>query len=293
MSWTPGRVHLVGVLVTIAVAVVLLVTVVPFVARELFTPALRGYGSLRAEPFYYLTVALIPVVLWLIPAFGGWLARTTYGAHKAFLGRGGFYVRFPVERSIRFRTTLVMALGPFALDMLAIVEIEYFLGTLGPGEAVRGLFVAPALLLLAGLITALVAGPWLVDALDVRLVQSKRGEVTRVAAVYEGLLGPVGAAALLVSFITTLHEANYSYEQGLFTLAVWAVRLFPPILAAVSIYRVMVEPRRLPGLRGWCDREGIPIRAGLAATLDTVRAGPPEASGTGDEAGPLEHTLED
>lgn len=278
MAWKPSRVHLLGVAATVAVAIVLLLTVIPWAARDLFSPSLRGFGGLRAEPFYYLAVALIPVVLWLVPAFVRWLARTTYGAHKALFGRSGFYVRFPVERPFRFRTTVLMCLGPFAVDMLAIVEIEYFFGNLTQIANPRGFFVAPALLLLAGFLTALIPGAWLVDTLDIRLVNPKRGEVTRAAALFEGVLGPLGTVALLVSFITTLHEANYSYEQGLFVLGVWAVRLFPPILAAVSVFRVVVEPNVLPSLKTWCDRSGIPVRTDLSAALENVRTQPAERS---------------
>ena len=49
-----------------------------------------------------------------------------------------------------------MSLGPFAIDMLAIVEIEHFFGNLTLTPTGRGFFVAPILLVLAGVITAMI-----------------------------------------------------------------------------------------------------------------------------------------
>ena len=81
----------------------------------------------------------------------------------------------------------------------------------------------------------------------------------------------MSAVALLVSFITSLESASYSYEAATFVLGVWALRLFPPVLAAVTVYRVLVEPRVLPVLQAWCDKEGITIKQNLAETLEAIR----------------------
>ena len=130
--------------------------------------------------------------------------------------------------------------------------------------------MSPALVLLAALITALVPGAWLLSELGLRLLNPKKGEVIRASAIFDGLLGPVSAVALLVSFITTLEGANYSYEAATFALAVWVLRLFPPVLAAVSVYRLLVEPRVLPSLVLWCERENIPVRMDLSQALETI-----------------------
>ena len=69
MPWKPSQVHIPGLLLTVLAAVILLLTLIPYAARTLFTPPLRGYNGLRFELFYYLAIALIPVALWLVPAF--------------------------------------------------------------------------------------------------------------------------------------------------------------------------------------------------------------------------------
>ncbi len=239
----------------------------------------------RGEASYYLLVALVPVIVWLVPPIVRALARVTHSTHRLFLGSSGFYVRFPTPRRVRFRDTLVLSLGPFAIDLVVIAEIEYFLATPDVGVLTRGLFVP--LLLLAGIVTSLIPGAWLLDALDLRLVDPAKGEVVREAALFEGLLGPLGALALLVSFVTLAHSVGDSYEAGLVLLGLWAVRMFPPVLAAVSVYRVVIEPDVLPSLRAWADREGMPAVPGAAAALrglaPAVRSGasadPPEPVG--------------
>jgi hypothetical protein len=102
MSWKPLWVHFVGLLATAVAAAGLLLSVVPHAARVLFTPPLRGYEGVRFELLYYLLVALIPVALWLVPAFVRQLACWAYGAQRTFLGRSGFYVRYLTETSLRF-----------------------------------------------------------------------------------------------------------------------------------------------------------------------------------------------
>src|SRR5439155_548650 len=137
-----------------------------------------------------------------------------------------------------------------------------------------GLLAFPILLFLAGLLTSLVPGAWLLDALEVRVVNPSRGEVVRVAELFERILGTIGAAALLASFVTLLHTSGYSYEAGILLLTIWAVRLFPPVLGAVCVYRLWVEPRMLPSLEAWCSTEAIQVRspASLLGTRCSARS---------------------
>lgn len=259
----PGTVHAIGCVVTLAVALVLLYTVFPYLVRLYFprsTPA-----GVRFEAIYYLFVALIPVVVWLVPPIVRALARMTHSTHRLLLGRSGFYVRFPTSRRVRFRDTVLLSLGPFAIDLVVISEIEYFVGTPDVGILTRGLIVP--LLLLAGVVTSLIPGAWLLDAMDLRLVNPAKGEVVREAALFEGLLGPLSALALLVSFVTLTHSVGDSYEEGVVLLALWAARMFPPVLAAISIYRVVIEPDVLPGLQAWAERSGIPLAPSVEPAL--------------------------
>lgn len=256
------------------VALVLLDTAFPYVVGLVFPRAGRPVG-LRSEAIDYLLVALVPVVVWLVPPVVRALARATHRAHRLALGRSGFYVRFPTPRRVRFRDTIVRALGPLAIDLLAIAEIEYFLSGAEPNLTAftRGLFSIP-LLLLAGLVTCLLPGGWLVDALDLRLVNPSKGEVVREAALFEGLLGPIGALALLVGFVTLVHSLGDSYDEGVVLMALWAARVFPPVLAAVSVYRIVIEPDVLPGLQSWADGEGIPVIADMERVLRTLAPDP-------------------
>lgn len=264
----PSLIHLIGCLVTLAVALALLSTVFPYLEDLVFPRAGRPVG-LRGEAIDYLFVTLVPVLLWLVPPLVRALARVTHHSHRLILGRSGFYVRFPVPRVVRFRDTVVRSLGPLAIDLVVIAEIEYFLSGSNVGQFTRGLFAIP-LLLLAGVVTSLLPGAWLVDVLDLRLVSPSKGEVVREAALFEGLLGPIGALALLVSFVTLAHSVGDSYEAGTVLLGLWAARMFPPVLAAVSIYRVLIEPDVLPGLQKWADQEGIPVTREVEAALRTL-----------------------
>jgi hypothetical protein len=270
MSRSPLWIHLLGITATVAVAVTLLVTLVPYGASSLFSPPLKGYSSLRSELFYYLAVALVPVAIWLVPPLVRHLGMGMVGIHRLILGRSGFYVRFPGRSPLRFRNTLLMSLAPFAVDMLAIVEIEYFLGNLSSRALTGSFFVAPTCLLLAGVITALIPGAWLVNEIGLRLLNPSKGEVVRASALFDSFLGPISAVALLVSFVTTLQSAHFSYEEGAFALGVWAVRLFPPVLIAVSIYRLYIEPRVIPKLEIWCERQGFIIREDLSKVLESM-----------------------
>ncbi|TLZ55125.1 MAG: hypothetical protein E6K15_08470 [Methanobacteriota archaeon] len=179
----------------------------------------------------------------------------------------------PRPREIRFRDTLLLAVGPFAIDLFVMSEILYLFGPAEVQDLRFGLIAFPILLLLAGLLTSLVPGAWLLDALEVRVVNPPRGEVVRAADLFERILGPIGAAALLASFVTVLHTSGYSYEGGIFLLTIWAVRLFPPVLGAVCVYRLWVEPRVLPSLEAWCRKEGIAARSSLPGVLDEVARG--------------------
>src|SRR5437879_4607553 len=111
--------------------------------------------------------------------------------------QGGFYVRVPRPREIRFRDTLLLAVGPFAIDLFVMSEILYLFGPAEVQDLRFGLIAFPILLLLAGLLTSLVPGASLLDALDVRVVNPPRDEVVRAAEFFERILGPLVAAPLL------------------------------------------------------------------------------------------------
>jgi len=159
-----------------------------------------------------------------------------------------------------------MSIGPFAIDVLVMAEILFLQGTADLRQLVVG-FVAFPILLLAGLLTSLFPGAWLLDALDLRLVHPARGEVVRPAEWFERTLGPVGAVAILAGFVTLLHTSGYSYESALFLLGLWAVRLFPAVFGAVCVYRLVIEPQVPPTLGAWCARSGIEIRKSLPSVL--------------------------
>src|SRR3989454_837428 len=161
---------------------------------------------------------------------------------------------------------LLMSIGPFAIDVLVMAEILFLQGTADLRQLVVG-FVAFPILLLAGLLTSLLPGAWLLDALDLRLVNATRGEVIRPAEWFERTLGPVGAVAILVGFVTLLHASGYSYESALFLLGLWAVRLFPAVFGVVCVYRLVIEPQVLPTLGAWCARSGVETRKSLPSVL--------------------------
>src|SRR6266704_2130393 len=128
-------------------------------------------------------------------------------------------------------------------------------------------FVAFPILLLAGLLTSLLPGAWLLDRLELRLVNPSRGEVVRPAEWFERTSGRSGAVAILAGFVTLLHTYLNSYESAIFLLGLWAVRLFPALFGAVCVYRLVIEPEVLPTLEAWCAKEGIQTRETLPTVL--------------------------
>ncbi len=52
------------------------------------------------------------------------------------------------------------------------------------------------------------------------------------------------------------------------------MRLFPPVLIAVSVYRLYVEPRVIPKLEIWCEAKGIVVRDDLSKVLEAISQGP-------------------
>src|SRR3989441_1084532 len=213
LSWPAvdraARTHILGFVVVLAVALLLHYGVLPFFGRRV---------GIRETPAYFLAIALLPVALWLVPAFSRALARGAYEAHRKLFGREGVYVRLPAAEPVRLRDTILMSIGPFAIDLLVMAEIEYLQGAADLRALAVG-FVAFPILLLAGLLTSLLPGAWLLDALDLRLVNATRGEVIRPAEWFERTLGPVGAVAILVGFVTLLHASGDSYESAPFLLA--------------------------------------------------------------------------
>src|SRR5207245_7585670 len=171
-----------------------------------------------------------------------------------------------VTEPIPVRDTRRLSIGPFAIDVLVMAEILFLLGVPDLRELAGG-FVAFPILLLAGLLTSLLPGAWLLDALELRLVTPSRGEVVRPAEWFERTIGPVGAVAILAGFVTLLHTSGYMYESALLLLGLWAVRLFPAVFGAVCVYRLVVEPQVLPSLVAWCARQGIETRTALQNVL--------------------------
>lgn len=269
--------HLTGCVVVLAAAVFLLLAVFPPLVAE-YVPTTVRFVGLRGEAIDFFFIALVPILVWLVPPAMRGLARLTHRGHQALLGKSGFYVRFPTPRRVRFRDTLVQALGPLAIDLLVISEIVYFLSDADARTFGPRLFAVP-LLLLAGVVTSLLPGPWLVEAMDLRLVNPAKGEIVREAIVFEGLLGPLAALALLVSFVTTAHAVGDSYTQGVIILGLWATRMFPAVLVSVTVYRTVVEPDVLPSLEAWTAKQGIETVPSLESVLTRLRpVSPPPPS---------------
>jgi len=266
--WWPAvdraaRSHILGFVVVLAVALFLHYGFLPFVGRRV---------GIRETPAYFLALALVPVALWLIPAFSRALARGAYEAHRKLFGKEGVYVRLPAVEPVRVRDTVLMSIGPFAIDVLVMAEIVYVQATDArqlTAALVAGLVAFP-ILLLAGLLTSLLPGAWLLDGLELRLVNPARGEVVRPAEWFERTLGPVGAVAILAGFVTLLHTSGYSYESALFLLGLWAA-----VFGAVCVYRLVVEPQVLPSLEAWCAKQGIEIRKTLPNVLTQWAAANP------------------
>ena len=255
-----ARAHVVGFVSVLGIALVLHFGLLPLVGRRV---------GFRETPAYFLALALVPVALWLIPAFSRALARGAYAAHRRLFGKDGVYVRLPAVEPIRVRDSLLMSIGPFAIDLLVMAEIVDLQVT-DPRQLAAALvagLVAFPILLLAGHLTSLLPGAWLLDALELRLINAARGEVVRPAEWFERTLGPVGAVAILAGFVTLLHTSGFSYETALGLLGLWAVRLFPAVFGAVCLYRLVIEPQVRPSLVGWCASEGIEARGDLSRIL--------------------------
>src|SRR6266567_3573449 len=115
----PSRTHLLGFVVVLGVALGIHYGVLPLFVRRV---------GVREVPAYFLAVALVPVALWLVPSFSRALARGAYEAHRKLFGGEGVYVRLPAAEPIRLRDTILMSIGPFAIDLLVMAEIEYLQG---------------------------------------------------------------------------------------------------------------------------------------------------------------------
>src|SRR3989442_13201104 len=114
--WWPAvdraaRRHILGFVVVLAVALFLHYGVLPFFVRRV---------GIRETPAYFLAVALVPVALWLLPAFSRALARGAFEAHRKLFGKGGVYVRLPGSQPTRRGDTLLMSIGPFGTHVLVI-----------------------------------------------------------------------------------------------------------------------------------------------------------------------------
>src|SRR5438046_10491128 len=96
------RVHLVGFAWVLGVAVILLLLLFPVVGRRIAT---------RDLPIYFITVAVVPIVLWAFPPFVRAVARSTYRAHRAVAGKGGVFVGVPQPRHARFSGTALSVVG--------------------------------------------------------------------------------------------------------------------------------------------------------------------------------------
>src|SRR5205809_360657 len=80
--WWPAvdraaRTHILGFIVVLAVALVLHYGFLPFFGRRV---------GIRETPAYFLAIALVPVALWLVPAFSRALARGAYETHRKLFG---------------------------------------------------------------------------------------------------------------------------------------------------------------------------------------------------------------
>src|SRR5256712_2185548 len=186
----PARTPILGFVVVFAVALILHYGFLPFFGRRV---------GIRETPAYFLAIALVPVALWLVPAFSRALARGAYEAHRKLFGKEGVYVRLPAAEPVRLRDTVLMSIGPFAIDVLVMAEIVYVQATDArqlTAALVAGLVAFP-ILLLAGLLTSLLPGAWLLDGLELRLVNPARGEGVRPPGWVERALRPGGAMAVL------------------------------------------------------------------------------------------------
>src|SRR5437867_87115 len=108
-----GRAHVLGFAVVLGVALLLHYGLLPVLGRRV---------GIRETPACSLGLALLPMALWLIPAFSRVLAQGAFEAHRTLFGKGGVYVRLPGSEPIRLRDTLLMSIGPFAIDVLVMAR---------------------------------------------------------------------------------------------------------------------------------------------------------------------------
>src|SRR2546427_3176164 len=119
LSWPAvdraARTHILGFVVVLAVALLLHYGVLPFFGRRV---------GIRETPAYFLAIALLPVALWLVPAFSRALARGAYEAHLKLFGRAGVYVRLPAAEPVPLRDTILMSIGPFPIALPGMAQVE-------------------------------------------------------------------------------------------------------------------------------------------------------------------------
>src|SRR5437667_12209091 len=117
LSWPAmdraARTHILGFIVVFAVALSLHCGFLPFFGRRV---------GIRETPAYFLAIALVPVALWLVPAFSRALARGAYEAHRRLFGGEGVYVRLPAAEPVRLRDTILMSIGPFSVDLVVLAS---------------------------------------------------------------------------------------------------------------------------------------------------------------------------
>ncbi len=235
---------------------------------------LAGGRISRDLSWFYVAAALAPMLVWFVPPVVRALARASFRVHQMLKGKSGFYFQLPAPGPPRFSKTLLMALAPFSINLLVVAQILY-LRTIFDPRSVRTGVALPAFAALSGLVTSLPPGVWLLDALSLRHVDSKAGAIVPVSELFQRSLGPAGALAGFSSFIILLHTAGYSYETGLLFLAMWMAILFPPILAATSFYRIVVEPRVVPKLQTRFGQEEIGTAESLEVALARPKANSP------------------
>src|SRR3989441_3344285 len=110
--WWPAveraaRTHIHGFVVVLAVALILHYGFLPFFGRRV---------GIRETPAYFLAIALVPVALWLVPAFSRALARGAYEAQRKMFCKEGVYVRLPAAEPVHLRDTVLITIGAFAID---------------------------------------------------------------------------------------------------------------------------------------------------------------------------------
>src|SRR3989442_3691682 len=105
--WWPAvdraaRRHILGFVVVLAVALFLHYGVLPFFVRRV---------GIRETPAYFLAIALVPIALWLVPAFSRAVARSASEVPPKIFCRAAGYVRFAPARPIPARDTPLNSTG--------------------------------------------------------------------------------------------------------------------------------------------------------------------------------------